>query len=342
MARARRPTRNTRPKRVRARVADDAILEQGCAVLKDEASAVRAAARRLNGDFVAAVRAIARSEGRLVVTGMGKANFVAQKISATFASIGIPSLFLHPADALHGDLGRLTPSDVVLALSHSGETDEMIRLIDPVKAMGAKLLAMTASKRSTLGRRADLAIEIGLQTEAGTGLAPTTSTTVMLAIGDALAMATLDLRGFSEDDFRQFHPAGSLGRKLMKVEEVMRRDDALPVVERTAPLRKVIAVMTQTPGRPGAAVVVGKGQKLAGIFTDGDLRRLTEQGELDLERPVAEVMCVAPKTVEAADHVIEAARLMTAHSIDQVPVVARGNKVVGLLDIQDLLTHRIL
>ncbi len=296
----------------------------------------------MNGDFVQAVRAIASAEGRLVVTGMGKANFVAQKISATFASIGIPSLFLHPADALHGDLGRLTAQDLVLALSHSGETDEMVRLIDPVRQMGATLLAMVGSKRSTLGARADLALEIGVQEEAGHGLAPTTSTTVMLAMGDALAMAAIELRDFSNDEFQRLHPGGAIGRKLMRVADVMRKGEALPLVKTQSPLSEVIGVMTKTPGRPGAAVVVGARNAIAGIFTDGDLRRLAEAGALALDRPVGEVMCADPKTVRPEEHVVDAARLLTTHSIDQVPVVDGKRRVVGLLDVQELLAHRIL
>jgi arabinose-5-phosphate isomerase len=317
-------------------------LALGRSILREEAAAVRAAATGMNGDFVKAVRAIASSEGRLVVTGMGKANFVAQKISATFASIGVPSIFLHPADALHGDLGRLTADDLVLALSHSGETDEMVRLIDPVKQMGATLLAMVGSKASTLGRRADLALEIGVHEEAGNGLAPTTSTTVMLAMGDALAMAAIELRGFSTDDFQRFHPGGAIGKKLMRVSDLMRQGEALPLVRRRAPLSEVIAVMTKTPGRPGAAVVVDRGNAIAGIFTDGDLRRLAEQGALDLAGAVGDVMCADPKTVRPDEHVVDAARLLTRHSIDQVPVVDEKRRVVGLLDVQELLAHRIL
>jgi arabinose-5-phosphate isomerase len=343
VARARRPQRPLERKhRARSQPKSDALLELGRSILLEEAGAVKAAASRMNGDFLRAVRAIANAEGRLVVTGMGKANFVAQKISATFASIGIPSIFLHPADALHGDLGRLTSDDLVLALSHSGETDEMVRLIEPVKRMGAVLVAMVGSKGSTLGKRADLAIEIGVHEEAGNGFAPTTSTTVMLAMGDALAMAAIELRGFSADDFQRLHPAGAIGRKLLRVSDLMRKGEALPLVKKGAPLSEAIAVMTKTPGRPGAAVVVGAKRTIAGIFTDGDLRRLAEQGALELSRPVGEVMCSRPKTVRPDLHVVDAARLLTQHSIDQVPVVDDRDRVVGLLDVQELLAHRIL
>jgi arabinose-5-phosphate isomerase len=318
------------------------LVERGRQVLEDEAKAVRRAGARLGRDFVEIVERIVACEGRVVVTGMGKANFVAQKISATLASIGFPSLFLHPADALHGDLGRLTGGDVVLALSHSGETDEMIRLIDPLRQLGATLLAMTGSRKSTLGQRADLTIEIGRYREAGNGLAPTTSTTVMLAIGDAIAMAALELSGFSEEAFHQIHPGGALGRRLMRVGELMRTGDALPLVAPSARIRQVIAVMTETRGRPGAAIVVDRRRTIAGIFTDGDLRRLMEQGALDLEGVVKDVMCADPKRVLVEDLAVDAARVLASFAIDQVPVVDERDRVVGLLDIQDLLSHRIV
>lgn len=311
-------------------------------MLEEEARAVQEAASRLNGDFTEAARSIARCKGRLVVSGMGKANFVAQKISATFASTGTPSLFLHPADALHGDLGRITKKDVLLGLSHSGETEEMLRLLGPVRHVGARVLAITASKSSSLGQGADLTLEMGRWEEAGSGLAPTTSTTVMLALGDALAMAVLKLRGFTADDFRQFHPAGALGRQLMRVEDVMRRGPMLPKVRQRAPLSEVIAVMTGTPGRPGAATVVGRTGKLVGMFTDGDLRRLMDAGTFDLTTLVEEVMCARPKTVRPDQAVTEAAAVLRAHHVDQVPVVDDRGRPVGLLDVQDLLTQRFL
>jgi arabinose-5-phosphate isomerase len=318
------------------------VLAVAQEVLRDEARAVHEAASKLNGDFTAAVHAIAECGGRLVVSGMGKANFVAQKISATFASTGTPSHFVHPGDALHGDLGRITRGDVLLALSHSGETEEMLSLLDPVKAMGARVLAMTASKASSLGRAADLTLEMGRWDEAGTGLAPTTSTTVMMALGDALAMAVLKVRGFTEDDFAAFHPAGALGRKLRRVKTVMRTGAMLPVVPRSASLSQVIATMTATPGRPGAAVVVTKAGKLSGIFTDGDLRRLSEAGELHLDRPVHACMSRHPKTVRPNQHVTAAAEVLRAHHVDQVVVVDDEGRPVGLLDVQDLLTLRFL
>jgi arabinose-5-phosphate isomerase len=322
--------------------ADDALIALGRSVLEDESRAVSAAAKLLNGDFTRAARLIASAKGRLVVSGMGKAGFVAQKISATFASTGTPSLFLHPADAVHGDLGRIAKQDVLLALSHSGETEEMIRLLQPAKQMGATVLAVTASKQSTLAKGADLAIEMGRWEEAGTGLAPTTSTTVMLAIGDALAVCVVKLRGFTEEEFRQFHPAGSLARRLMRVHEVMRQNEMLPVAMASASLSQVIALMTKTPGRPGAAIVVDARGRLVGLFTDGDLRRLVEGGAPDLSAPVERVMTRRPKTVAADLHVTEAARVLREFAIDQVPVVDEADRPIGLLDVQDLLALRLI
>ena len=312
----------------------------GAAVLNRGAEALVHAAEGLDRSFVEAVRTIASCEGRLVVTGMGKAGFVAQKISATFASTGTPSLFLHPADALHGDLGRIRASDVVVALSHSGETAEMVRLIDPVHRVGAKVLAITADRDSSLGRRADFALEIGHHEEAGNGLAPTTSTTVMLGVGDALAMAVLQVRGFTADDFRVYHPGGTLGRRLMRVDEVMRKDGMLPVVKTTTRLKRVIAVMTETRGRPGAATVVDSKGRLAGLFTDGDLRRLLESDAFDPEMSVSRAMNREPKTVRPDQQLVEAAELLRRYHVDQVPVVDDRNRPVGLLDVQDLLEMR--
>src|SRR5262245_31453027 len=307
-----KPLRPARRRRVREvpELSPERLLELGKGVLEDEARAVREASERLNGAFVDASRLIARAKGRLVVSGMGKAGFVAQKISATFASTGTPSLFLHPADALHGDLGRLIANDVLLLLSHSGETEEIVRLLEPAKQIRATVLAMTATKSSALGRAADLTLEMGRWEETGTGLAPTTSTTVMLALGDALAVAVLKLRGFTEEEFRQYHPAGALARRLMRVGEVMRQGDMLPKVKLSAKLSQVIASMTKTRGRPGAATVVDANGKLVGLFTDGDLRRMIEQGSFDPDAPVKDVMTKNPKTVSPSQYVTEAAGVL--------------------------------
>lgn len=339
-----KPMRPPRRRRVKEQpeLTAERLLELGKSVLEDEARAVQEASARLNGDFVDAARLIARAKGRLVVSGMGKAGFVAQKISATFASTGTPSLFLHPADALHGDLGRLIANDVLLLISHSGETEEIVRLLEPAKQMRATVLAMTATKSSALGQGADLTLEMSRWEETGTGLAPTTSTTVMLALGDALAVAVLKLRGFTEEEFRQYHPGGALARRLMRVGEVMRHGEMLPKVRATAKLTQVIAAMTKTRGRPGAATIVDGSGKLCGMFTDGDLRRLIEVGAFESDCCVRDVMSKNPKTVTPSQYVTEAAAVMRQYSIDQVPVVDDRERPIGLLDVQDLLALRFL
>ena len=318
------------------------LREIGRAVLGDEAAALQEAAAKLDPTFAEAVHTIVECEGRLVVTGMGKAGFIARKISATFSSTGTPSLFLHPADALHGDLGRITASDVVLALSHSGETEEVIRLIDPLRRVGAKVLAVTASRSSSLGKIADMILEMGLHTEAGHGLAPTTSTTVMLGLGDALAMAVLRVRGFTDDDFLAFHPGGAIGRRNMRVHEIMRAGEMLPTARPTDSLAHVIAVMTKTKGRPGASTIVGDDGGLVGMFTDGDLRRLLEVGAFEPGAPVETVMTKDPKFAKPDQPVTEAATLMRSYRVDQVPVVDDAGRPVGLLDVQELLALRFL
>ncbi len=312
-------------------------------VFEEGAKALHRSAGAVDDTFVRAARRITKLRGRVVVTGIGKAGFIAQKVSATLASTGTPSLYLHPTDALHGDLGRMTPDDLLLAFSHSGETEELVRLLGPVKRMGAFVLAVTGTRASSLGRESDLVLEMGRYEEAGHGLAPTTSTTVMLGFGDALAVAVLHLRGFSEEEFHQNHPGGSLGRRLKRVKDAMRSGDRVPLVKPTAPLREVIAVMSRTPGRPGAALVVGPKSRLSGIFTDGDLRRLLEENEqLDLSTKIREVMGRSPKTVRADDRLSDAIRLLQDFRIDQVAVVDRTGKPVGLLDVQDLLALRVI
>jgi arabinose-5-phosphate isomerase len=281
--------------------------------------------------------------GRVVVTGMGKPGFIAQKISATFASTGTPSLYLHPAEALHGDLGRLVPGDLVLALSNSGETDELLRLLPAIRRLGAPIVAMTSGARNSLADQAEVVLEIGPVPEAcPLGLAPTASTVALLAIGDALAMAVQHRRGFSPEQFASLHPGGALGRQLLRVRDVMRTGERNPTVRWDTPLRETAAVMTRTEGRPGAASVVDARGKLIGIFTDGDLRRLVQNGEVDFSRPVAAVMGKSPRTVGPDDLATAAAEMLRETEVDQLPVVDGAGRPVGLLDVQDLLAARLL
>jgi arabinose-5-phosphate isomerase len=311
-------------------------------VLGAAAEALTSVARSLPERLVPFAQRIASIEGHLVVAGMGKARFVAEKLSATFASLGTPSFALHPADAVHGDLGRITRRELVLVLSHSGETEEILRMLGPCRDRGAAVLAITGSKDSTLGRFADAIIEVGCWGEAGNHLAPTTSTTVMMSVGDALALMVAELRGLSPEAFKSVHPAGSIGRRLLRVAEIMRTEDRVPIARRTADLREVISVMTQTPGRPGAALVVGPDDRLVGIFTDGDLRRLLETNRFEAECPVHMVMGGEPRHVRPDTLVIEACRLMNEYRVDQLPVVDAERRPVGLLDVQDLLARGLL
>ncbi len=317
------------------------LVAQGRTVLAAEAAAI--AAVKLDEGFAEAVRWILGCKGRVVVTGMGKPGFVAQKISATLASTGTPSLYVHPAEAAHGDLGRIARDDVVIALSNSGETEEILRLLPALKKIGARIVAVTKDRANPLARGADLVVAFGNVEEAcPMGLAPTASTAVLLAVGDALAMTVLAIRPFDREEYALFHPGGKLGRGFMKVRELMRQTEANPVVREDQPLSAAVAVMTETPGRPGATSVVDAAGKLVGIFTDGDLRRLVEHGETDFARPVSTAMGRNPRTVRPDALVVDAARVLRQARIDQVPVVDGEGRPVGLLDVQDLLAAKVL
>lgn len=328
-------------------MADEAdILARAKAILAEEAQALALMVETLDDDFVRAVRLALACEGRVVTTGIGKAGIIARKTSATLASTGTPSHYLHPAEAAHGDLGRVTRSDLVLALSNSGTTTELVRLIDPIKALGARLVAITADAESPLARHADAVLDYGQVREVcPLGLAPTTSTTVMLALGDALAMAVSAERDFTPEEFARYHPGGRLGRALLSVAEVMRRGERLPLLPVGSPLHEAMDRMTATPGRPGAVIVVADGGLFAGLYTDGDLRRNLLEARrgrnLDVfERSIDELMTRTPVTVSPATLVSEALRILSERKIDQVPVVDDAGRVVGLLDIQDLLDLR--
>ena len=327
-------------------MADDRqILSDARDLLANEARALERLAETLGQPFVQAVHLIAGCRGRVITSGIGKAGIIARKIGATMASTGTPADFLHPTEALHGDLGRVSGDDVVLALSNSGTTEELLRLVGPVAAIGAATIAITGEIDSPLGQNADVVLAYGQVAEAcPLGLAPTTSTTVMLALGDALAMAVLTERSLSPADFARYHPGGNLGRSLMKVGEVMRQSEALPLLASGAPLARAIDVMTSTPGRPGAVLVTAADGGFAGFYTDGDLRRnlLTgAQGGGDiLARPIDDFMTTSPVTIRPDALVGDAMRILREKHIDQLPVVDEGGRPVGLLDVQDLLTIR--
>jgi arabinose-5-phosphate isomerase len=317
------------------------LVEYGRTVLAAEAGVL--ARMTLDARFATCVEWILACRGRVVVCGMGKPGFIAQKLSATLASTGTPSHYLHPAEAAHGDLGRVAREDVVLALSNSGETEEILRLLPALKKIGARVVALTRDAVNPLARGADLVLAIGAIEEAcPMGLAPTASTAALLALGDAIAMTVLKNRPFDREEYALYHPGGKLGRGLMKVREVMRTGPANPLVREKAPLKEAVAVMTKTPGRPGACTVVDAAGKLVGVFTDGDLRRIVERGRVEFDAPVSRVMSRNPRTVRPEALVADAARVLRQARIDQVPVVDDAGRAVGLLDVQDLLAARVL
>jgi len=311
-------------------------------VLRLEARTIEGLVRHLGPSFDEAVERILSCEGTVILTGMGKAGLVGAKISATMASTGTPSISLHPTEAMHGDLGRIRPDDVVCVLSNSGETAEISTLLPHIRRIGAAIIAMTAAPDSSLGRFADCVLELGEVDEAcPMGLAPTASTSAMMALGDALAMVVLSERDFDREDYARYHPKGSLGRRLMRVSEIMRTGKALPLVKLGATVLDVVLANKKTEGRPGAALVLDDDDKLRGIFTDGDLRRLLEKGEpARLEDPVEHYMGKDPVTITPELLVEDAERVLRQHKIDQLPVVDETGTVCGLIDVQDLLeTH---
>ena len=316
-------------------------IEYARSVLETEARAVLSVRERLGQGFVEVIQLILNCPGHVIVTGIGKPGFIAQKLSATLASTGIPSLYIHPAEAVHGDLGRIARGDVVLALSNSGSTEEIIRLLPALRRLGASIVAITGNVQSALARGADLALDIGPIDEAcPMGLVPTASSAALHAVGDALAMTLLKYRRFTSEEYALIHPGGKLGRSLMRVFEVMRSGDANPLVRDTATLSDAVVVMTNTSGRPGAACVVDKHGKLVGIFTDGDLRRMVERGQTNFEVEVKSVMCRQPRCVQPDELALTAAARMREAKVDQLPVVDGAGRAVGLLDIQDLLAAR--
>ncbi|OHB77140.1 MAG: hypothetical protein A2Z34_09105 [Planctomycetes bacterium RBG_16_59_8] len=311
-------------------------MDYARSVLKTEAEAIASLIPRIDAGFADAVKAILQCKGRVVVSGMGKAGIIGQKISATFSSTGTPSFSLPPAEACHGDLGMVVKDDVVLCLSNSGETEELVRLLPHLRKIGAKVISITSRERSALAAQSDIVIDIGVIDEAcPLGLAPSASTTAILAVGDALALTVLKERGLGKEDYARYHPGGELGRKLMRVEEVMRRGEKNPVVEETATIEHALVAITRA--RAGAVSVVDKKGKLKGIFTDGDLRR-NIRGEIDLSRQaVGSVMTQSPVTIVQGRLAAEAIAILREKKIDELPVVDADGKPVGMLDIQDLL-----
>lgn len=318
----------------------DAGLAAARAVLAAEAGAIEQVSQNLNGTFTLMVKELCNLSpgGKIILSGMGKAGFIAMKISATLASVGLPSFYLHPAEAIHGDLGRFTKNDIALILSNSGETPEILRLIPHLKRVGCPVLSLTALADSNLALHSDICIAYGKHKEAEPlGVAPTVSTTVMLALGDALVMSLVHQLGITREHFAQLHPGGELGKSLTLVSTVMRSGERHCLVTQEMLVRDVIRAMIATPGRPGAATVVDAQGVLCGILTDGDMRRCLSHGAAFVEKPVAEIMGKHPKTIIHSRLIEEAQRTMREHRVDELIVVNELGRPLGIIDIQDII-----
>ena len=304
-------------------------------VLQTEAAAILALVDRLDGTFERAVTLLLECRGRVIVTGIGKSGIICQKIAATFSSTGTPAHFLHPAEAVHGDLGVLQSDDVVLALSYSGETEELLRLLETIKRLGARMIAITGDCRSSLGKAADVTLDCRVSEEAcPLNLVPTASTTAALALGDALAMTLLVAKGFKQEDFASLHPGGKLGKKLMRVEQLMHGGDQTPVVRVDTPMPEIIYEMSSKG--LGMSCVVDDARHLIGIITDGDLRRHMSNGTNILSRHAADVMTRRPVTIAPDMLATQALHVLEQRKITSLVVVDVANVVQGVVHLHDL------
>ncbi|HET6546490.1 MAG TPA: KpsF/GutQ family sugar-phosphate isomerase [Rhodanobacteraceae bacterium] len=322
---------------------EEALRQSARAVIATEARAIEALHDRIDASFLRACQLMFECRGRVVVSGMGKSGHVARKIAATLASTGTPAFFVHPAEASHGDLGMITQKDVVLAMSNSGETDELLAILPLIKRQAIPLIVMTGKAASSLARIADVHLDVGVPAEAcPLGLAPTASTTAALVMGDALAIALLEARGFTAEDFARSHPAGMLGRQLLlRISDIMHTGAQIPTIGPDASLSDALVEMTRK-GLGMTAIIAGD-QRIEGVFTDGDLRRAVDDGDIDLRTtPVTRLMTRGAKTITADKLAIEAARLMEAHKIHALLVVDAENRIVGALNIHDLLRARVV
>ena len=320
-------------------------LDYARQVVRAEAEAIKLVESVIDDSFAKAVDMIYNCSGSVIVSGIGKAGIIGQKISATMASTGTPSHFLHPAEAVHGDLGRLRSNDIVLILSYGGETDEVVRLINLVKKLGIRLIAVTSGSDSTLGRYSDVVLCMGMVTEAcPLGVAPSVSTTCMLAIGDALAFTVMKARNFSVEDYVRFHPGGSLGAKLMTVEQSMmfKPGEKLPIASVDDSISELLTG-TADVKRHGAVMVVDKDGRLVGIITDADLRRLiTSRPDSAMQTVAADVMTADCKRIRLDALAAEATALFHKYRVDELPVVDGDGRPVGLIDVQDVLTIKVV
>lgn len=306
-------------------------------ILAAEARAVALTAGRVGKDFLAAARLMTATKGRVVVMGVGKSGLIGRKLAATFSSTGTPSFFVHPTEGMHGDLGMLTPQDAVLALSYSGETEELKKVLPFLASRRIPLVALTGKPRSTLARAARFVLDVSVEREACPfNVTPTASTTAALAVGDALALVVMEMKGFDAQDFARLHPAGSLGKRLtLRVSDLMHKGAENPVIGQARPVRDALEVMTRT--RLGAASVLDGRGRLAGVFTDGDLRRHLQRDPGVLARPLKDVMTRKPKTLSPDMMAADAAALFRTMRIDNFPVVDKAGRPLGVLDEKDLL-----
>ena len=320
-------------------------LDYAKSVIENEASAIKSMVDVIDDSFAKAVELIYNTSGSVIITGIGKAGIIGEKMSSTFASTGTPSHFLHPAEAVHGDLGRVQSNDIIIAMSHSGESEEIIRLIDPIKQRKIKLIAITGNKESCLGKHSDIVLCMGIQTEAcPLGAAPSVSTTCMLALGDAIAFTVMKAREFGAEDYARFHPGGELGRRLITVgQSTMFKDEKeLPLVSQNDTIREMIK-KTEGLRRRGAVMVVDSKGKLAGIITDADLRR-TIAKDIDgfLDKKTSEIMTPDCKRVTKETLAAEAMAVFHEYRIDELPVVDNKDKPIGLIDVQDIVAIKIV
>lgn len=320
----------------------EALKRLALAVIETESSAVSGLCERIDDSFVTACQVMLDCKGRVVVLGVGKSGHIGGKIAATLASTGSPAFFVHPAEASHGDLGMITADDVVLLLSHSGETEELKSILPILKRLGVAIIAMTGKPDSTLGRHADVCLDVSIEKEAcPLGLAPTSSTTAALVMGDALAVSLLESRGFTRDDFAQSHPAGTLGRKLLlHIQDVMHSGNEIPRVGPDSSVSEAIVEMTSK--RLGLSAVTDESNQLLGIFTDGDLRRALDKNLNPHNTRVEAVMTRDPKTIRAGSLAAEAVQLMHAHKIQALLVVNESRELTGVLNFHDLLNAGVV
>lgn len=316
-------------------------IASGIRVIELEAQSLIQLSKQISKEFAQACEVLLHCQGRVIVIGMGKSGHIASKIAATMASTGTPSFFVHPGEANHGDLGMITHQDVVLALSYSGETGEILNLLPALKRFGVPLIGMTGNPQSSLAKNSDIHLNVQVEREAcSLNLAPTSSTTAMLALGDALAITLLETRGFSKEDFAFSHPGGSLGRRLLlKVEDIMHHGDEVPRVFEHSTIKDALIEMTRT--RLGATAIINEQNQVLGVFTDGDLRRSFEN-KIDLSTPIHQLMTPQGKTVTPQSLAAEALRIMESHRINALLVVDQDQSLVGALNMHDLLRSGIL